>query len=87
MARTGSASTSTLKSFNNQVGLRILIARLSHIGDCIATLPVACAIRTALPEATIGWVVESPGSEHVPTVEGGRMLIVYLLPEGAIEFV
>jgi len=33
-----------------------------------------------------GWVVEPPGSEHVPTVEGGRMLIVYLLPEGAIEF-
>lgn len=34
-----------------------------------------------------GWVVEAPGSEHVPTVSGGRMLIVYLLPDGAIEFV
>lgn len=34
-----------------------------------------------------GWVVEPPGSQHVPTVAGGRMLIVYLLPEGAIEFV
>ncbi|MEM1449877.1 MAG: DUF4863 family protein [Planctomycetota bacterium] len=34
-----------------------------------------------------GWVVEPPGSQHVPTVTGGRMLIVYLLPEGAIEFV
>jgi hypothetical protein len=34
-----------------------------------------------------GWVVEPPGSEHVPTVSGGRMLIVYLLPAGAIEFV
>lgn len=34
-----------------------------------------------------GWVVEPPGSQHVPTVEGGKMLIVYLLPEGAIEFV
>ena len=33
-----------------------------------------------------GWVVEPPGSEHVPTVSGGRMLIVYLLPAGAIEF-
>ncbi|MEL6428060.1 MAG: DUF4863 family protein [Planctomycetota bacterium] len=33
-----------------------------------------------------GWVVETPGSDHVPTVEGGRMLIVYLLPGGAIEF-
>jgi hypothetical protein len=33
-----------------------------------------------------GWVVEPPGSEHVPSVENGTMLIVYLLPEGAIDF-
>ena len=33
-----------------------------------------------------GWVVEPPGSEHVPTVAGGTMLIVYLLPQGKIEF-
>lgn len=33
-----------------------------------------------------GWVVEPPGSEHTPTVAGGRMLIVYLLPKGEIEF-
>jgi hypothetical protein len=34
-----------------------------------------------------GWVVFPPESKHVPTVAGGTMLIVYLLPEGAIEFV
>jgi len=33
-----------------------------------------------------GWVVLPSGSTHVPTVAGGEMLIVYLLPEGAIEF-
>jgi len=33
-----------------------------------------------------GWVVEPPGSQHIPTVAGGRMLIVYLLPRGEIEF-
>jgi hypothetical protein len=33
-----------------------------------------------------GWVVMPPGSTHVPRVEGGTMLIVYLLPEGKIEF-
>jgi hypothetical protein len=33
-----------------------------------------------------GWVVMPPGSGHVPTVSGGRMLIVYLLPQGRIEF-
>jgi hypothetical protein len=33
-----------------------------------------------------GWVAFPPGSTHVPTVEGGEMLIVYLLPNGAVEF-
>ncbi len=33
-----------------------------------------------------GWVIYPPGSIHVPTVEGGTMLILYLLPGGAIEF-
>jgi len=33
-----------------------------------------------------GWVVFPPDSRHVPTVAGGTMLIVYLLPAGAIEF-
>jgi hypothetical protein len=33
-----------------------------------------------------GWVVFAPESRHVPTVAGGAMLIVYLLPRGAIEF-
>lgn len=32
-----------------------------------------------------GWVVFSPDSVHVPTVAGGMMLIVYLLPQGAME--
>ena len=34
-----------------------------------------------------GWVVFPPESKHVPTVAGGTMLIVYLLPQGAIEFI
>ncbi|WP_085317032.1 4-hydroxylaminobenzoate lyase [Derxia lacustris] len=33
-----------------------------------------------------GWVVYGPGSQHRPTVSGGRALVLYLLPEGAIEF-
>ncbi|MCB9915109.1 MAG: DUF4863 family protein [Planctomycetes bacterium] len=35
---------------------------------------------------TNGWVVMPPDSVHVPEVRGGTMLIVYLLPEGAMEF-
>lgn len=38
---------------------RILISRLSALGDCILTLPLACALRTAFPTAHIAWVVES----------------------------
>jgi hypothetical protein len=33
-----------------------------------------------------GWVVYGPGSAHVPTVAGGKALVLYLLPQGAIEF-
>ena len=33
-----------------------------------------------------GWVVYEPGSAHRPTVTGGRALVLYLLPQGAIEF-
>jgi hypothetical protein len=33
-----------------------------------------------------GWMVYPPGSRHAPTVTGGKALILYLLPEGAIDF-
>ena len=33
-----------------------------------------------------GWVVMPPGSAHRPTVASGRALVLYLLPQGAIEF-
>lgn len=33
-----------------------------------------------------GWLVYPPGSAHRPTVSSGRALVLYLLPEGRIEF-
>ena len=33
-----------------------------------------------------GWKVYEPGSAHYPTVTGGRALVLYLLPQGAIQF-
>jgi hypothetical protein len=33
-----------------------------------------------------GWLVYGPGTAHHPTVTGGRALVLYLLPQGAIEF-
>jgi hypothetical protein len=33
-----------------------------------------------------GWLVYGPGSAHHPTVTGGRAIVLYLLPGGAIDF-
>lgn len=33
-----------------------------------------------------GWLVYGPDSAHYPTVSDGKALVLYLLPEGAIEF-
>ncbi|WP_343618456.1 DUF4863 family protein [Ralstonia sp.] len=33
-----------------------------------------------------GWLVCPPGSAHCPTVSNGRALVLYLLPEGRIDF-
>lgn len=37
---------------------RILICRLSAIGDCILTMPMLCALRDAFPRAHLAWVAE-----------------------------
>jgi heptosyltransferase I len=42
---------------------RFLIIRLSAIGDCILTMPLACALRDAYPSAWIGWVAEKAGAQ------------------------
>ena len=33
-----------------------------------------------------GWCVFEPGTAHHPTVTNGRALILYMLPDGKIEF-
>lgn len=33
-----------------------------------------------------GWLVCAPGSAHRPTVSNGRALVLYLLPDGRIDF-
>jgi len=33
-----------------------------------------------------GWLVYGPDSAHYPTVAGGEALVLYLLPDGAIDF-
>ncbi len=33
-----------------------------------------------------GWKVYAPGTEHPPTVAGGEAVVLYLLPDGKIDF-
>jgi Domain of unknown function (DUF4863) len=52
-----------------------------EVNYCVAIegAPKFCGIEP-------GWAVFAPGSEHVPSVSGGTMLIFYLLPQGAVEW-
>jgi lipopolysaccharide heptosyltransferase I len=51
-------SVNSAKVPNVRSGPRILIVRVSAIGDIIHGVPVLCALRAALPAAFIAWIVE-----------------------------
>lgn len=58
--------------------MRILIVKLSAIGDCLLASPVASALRASFPEAHIGWAVH----EHCSGVVRGNPNInrIHTLP-------
>ena len=50
-----------------------------------------CMVMPVTPSAKFdgkaaGWCVYEPGSAHHPTVTDGEALVLYLLPDGKIEF-
>src|SRR4030095_10346426 len=52
--------------------MRILIVKLSSIGDVVHTLPAAALLRRALPDARIAWAVERGASaiiEDSPVID------------------
>jgi heptosyltransferase-1 len=51
---------------------RLLIVRLSAMGDVIHTLPAAYALREAFPDAMIGWLVEERWAELLCAPETSR---------------
>lgn len=53
-------------------------------GEICLVMPVDATARFC--EKPRGWCVFRPGSAHFPTAAGGRLLVLYLLPGGAIEF-
>jgi Domain of unknown function (DUF4863) len=54
-------------------------------GEIGAIMPIGGSTAT-FDGKPKGWYVYPPGSGHCPTVAGGDAYILYLLPEGAIEF-
>lgn len=48
--------------------MRILVVRLGSLGDIIHTLPAVAAIRRALPDARIDWLVDAAHQEIVARV-------------------
>ena len=50
--------------------MRVLIVKLSSMGDVVHTMPVVQDIRTAFPDAKIDWVVEPAFAPLVRRVEG-----------------
>lgn len=63
--------------------LRVLITRLSAVGDCVHTLPLASAIRARYPRAMIAWCVESGAAPVVQSYPAVNRTVV--LPKGWLK--
>ena len=58
--------------------MRILLVRLSAIGDCLFCTPVVEALRNSFPDAHIGWVVHP---HCAPVISGNPFIdVVHQLP-------
>jgi len=53
-------------------------------GEICMIMPVTKGAR--FDGTARGWCVFEPGSDHRPTVTDGEALVLYMLPEGKIEF-
>ncbi len=50
---------------------RILFVRLSALGDCIASMPVLCALRRRFPKAHIAWLIQD---NYLPIIQNLEMI-------------
>jgi lipopolysaccharide heptosyltransferase I len=62
---------------------RILIVRLSAIGDVIQSLPIACALREKFPEAFLTWAVEKNAGQLLQGHEAIDQIVT--LPRGWLK--
>jgi hypothetical protein len=54
------------------------------LGEIDLIMPIGCDAQ--FDSRPAGWLVYPPGTAHRPTVSQGRALVLYLLPEGRIDF-
>ena len=66
------------KAFTDVAPRRILVIKLSSLGDIVHTLPAVAALRTRFPAAHICWIIksqwasileENPDIDEVPCIE------------------
>ncbi len=50
---------------SNDPAPRILISRMSSLGDTVLTMPIACALREEFPNAHLAWVVEKESASII----------------------
>ena len=62
---------------------RILLVRLSHLGDVVHALPLFHALRARFPAARIAWVTQPEYAELVAPLPGLERVLVFGRREGA----
>lgn len=74
-------------------GLSVDVVELTDVvgPHHVHPLGEVCMVMPQTPDATFmgkgrGWCVFPPGSDHHPTVAAGTAIVLYLLPEGRIEY-
>jgi len=61
---------------------RILLVRLSHLGDVVHTLPVFHALRESMPQAEIAWAVQTEFASLLDGLPGLAQLVRFRRDEG-----
>jgi lipopolysaccharide heptosyltransferase I len=59
---------------------RVLLVRLSAVGDCVQTMPLACAVKQHWPDAHLTWAVEKGAAPLVAACDAVDSIIT--LPKG-----
>ena len=67
--------------------LKILLVRLSHLGDVVHAVPVLRALRAAQPEAELGWVVQPEFADLIRPLSGLDRVFLFNRQGGLREWI